>query len=162
MGKTKLNIPMVAALILLLMTMISVHMTSGLYARYTTSASGTDSARVAKFDVDSAVSRNDDGTYTLTVTNKSEVAVEYSIVVEMNDHWSVTVDGEKMTPATGTASVTFENDSWILAPDSAPDTLLLTFEVANWRGLTKPQKESGAAEEVQLNFQVKVIAEQVD
>ena len=53
MGKqnTKVNIPMCAALVLLLLTMISVHLTSGLYARYTSTASGSDSARVAKFHV---------------------------------------------------------------------------------------------------------------
>lgn len=51
MGKSKINIPMCAALVLLLLTMISIHMTSGLYARYTTTVEASDSARVAKFDV---------------------------------------------------------------------------------------------------------------
>lgn len=35
---------------LMLVLMITFHMTGGLYARYTTTASGGDSARVAKFD----------------------------------------------------------------------------------------------------------------
>jgi hypothetical protein len=33
------------------MTLFSSYMTGGLYARYTSSASGSDEARVAKFDV---------------------------------------------------------------------------------------------------------------
>ena len=52
MGKTKLNIPMCAAVVLLYLTLLSIHLTSGLFARYTTTVTASDSARVAKFDVD--------------------------------------------------------------------------------------------------------------
>ena len=47
--KTKMNIPMCLAAILLCLTLISIHLTSGLYAKYIRSASGNDSARVIKF-----------------------------------------------------------------------------------------------------------------
>lgn len=47
--KTKMNIPMCLAAILLCLTLISIHLTSGLYAKYISSASGNDSARVIKF-----------------------------------------------------------------------------------------------------------------
>ena len=47
--KTKMNIPMCLAAILLCLTLISIHLTSGLYAKYITSASGSDFARVIKF-----------------------------------------------------------------------------------------------------------------
>ena len=47
--KTKINIPMCLAVILLCLTLISIHLTSGLYAKYISSASGNDSARVIKF-----------------------------------------------------------------------------------------------------------------
>lgn len=47
--KAKLNIPMCAACVLLCLTMISIHLMSGLYAKYTTSAQGGDFARVIKF-----------------------------------------------------------------------------------------------------------------
>ncbi|MBR4020581.1 MAG: hypothetical protein IKI99_04640 [Firmicutes bacterium] len=46
----KLNIPMCAACILLCLTLITTHMTGGLYAKYTASGAGSDSARVAKFN----------------------------------------------------------------------------------------------------------------
>ena len=43
------NIPMTLACVLFCLTLISTHFTSGLYARYTTSDSGSDRARVVKF-----------------------------------------------------------------------------------------------------------------
>ncbi len=47
--KPKVNIPMCAAAVLFCLTVISTHLVSGLYARYTTTGSGEDSARVIKF-----------------------------------------------------------------------------------------------------------------
>ena len=84
MGKAKLNIPMCAALILLLLTMISVHMTSGLYARYTSTATATDTARVAKFDVTRSVEpvKDKNGVFELTVTNNSEVSITYQTTLQ--------------------------------------------------------------------------------
>lgn len=91
MGKAKLNIPMCAALVLLMLTMISIHMTSGLYARYVSSASGEDSARVAKFDVSVSdaygqtvsvpIQPGEEAEKYFTVTNKSEVAVSLKFAV---------------------------------------------------------------------------------
>ncbi len=95
MGKKsqKLNIPMCAALVLLMLTMISIHLTSGLYARYTTTASGSDSARVAKFDItgngtltESAVVNILPGQTvkkTLIIMSHCEVAVRYSLQVNV-------------------------------------------------------------------------------
>ena len=48
-NKVKMNIPMCLACILLCLTMFSFHMMSGLYARYATTATGEDGARVVKF-----------------------------------------------------------------------------------------------------------------
>ena len=45
----KVNIPMSIASFLFCLTLISIHLTSGLYAKYISSASGNDSARVIKF-----------------------------------------------------------------------------------------------------------------
>ncbi|MBQ8663404.1 MAG: hypothetical protein IJ471_06065 [Eubacterium sp.] len=45
----KMNIPMFLAAVLFCATLISIHFTSGLYARYTTSGEGSDSARVITF-----------------------------------------------------------------------------------------------------------------
>ena len=48
-NKPKMNIPMCLAGVLFCLTMVSVYMVSGLYARYSTSGTGSDSARVIKF-----------------------------------------------------------------------------------------------------------------
>ena len=45
----KINIPMCIAAVLFCLTLFSMHLTGGLYAAYTTSSSGGDSARVIKF-----------------------------------------------------------------------------------------------------------------
>lgn len=91
--KAKRNPILILSLILLCLTLISTHMTAGLYARYTSTGSGEDSARVAKFDV------TESGTLTETmvlsvipgekyhvgevvVANNSEVAVAYTITVK--------------------------------------------------------------------------------
>lgn len=47
--KAPCNIPMTLACVLFCLTLISIHFTGGLYARYTTSDTASDSARVATF-----------------------------------------------------------------------------------------------------------------
>lgn len=82
------------ALILLCLVLVSTYATMGLHASYKSGATGSDSARVAKFDVD-VVFKNEDasitginadvkynqdaGSYTIEVVNNSEVAVSYQI-----------------------------------------------------------------------------------
>ncbi len=80
------------ALILLCMTAFSTSMLSGLYARYTTTSSGQDSARVAKFDIsENATSFQSEFTIDavpgtvereILVTNNSEVAVGYKVTIQ--------------------------------------------------------------------------------
>lgn len=76
------------------MTLLSVHMTSGLYARYVSQGSGADDARVAKFAVTTDVQTQAQElvltdiqpgykqTITLQVENQSEVSVRYAFKVE--------------------------------------------------------------------------------
>ena len=171
MGKAKLNIPMCAALVLLLLTMISVHLTSGLYARYTTTATGSDSARVAKFDVVTALTQAKDGEgkdiegqFTLMVTNNSEVAVKYQVAVTLHDHLDVTIEGaERGTPtvADNKKTIPFSNERWTLAPGAMFQTHTLRFEVSDWSGITSEEKYD-AEETVTFQFDVAVTAEQID
>ena len=72
--------------VLLCLCMISAHFTTGLYAKYTNRAQGSDAARAAKFkvsitDVTGPENLNEDlsGVYTLTVHNESEVAVKFKL-----------------------------------------------------------------------------------
>lgn len=50
-SKVKMNIPICLACVLLCLTLFSFCFTGGLHARYVTQAWGSDSARVARFDV---------------------------------------------------------------------------------------------------------------
>ena len=80
------------AAILLCLVMASFWLMSNIYARYTAQASGGDSARVAKFNVTEsgeATSRiktdiwpGETKTYSVDVTNKSEVAIDYTITAK--------------------------------------------------------------------------------
>ena len=84
------------AAVLLCLTVMSVWGTSRLYARYSTSASGSDSARVAKFQITQngdaltqtqtitveGMKPGDTNKYTVTVQSDSEVTVDYSISVK--------------------------------------------------------------------------------
>lgn len=170
MGKTKVNIPMCAALVLLFLTMISIHLTSGLYARYTTAASGSDSARVAKFDVESSLQPLLDGhgnpiegKYTLTVTNLSEVTVRYSLTVTMPDFMSMAVDAEMpKSPAESETQAVYQNDSWVLEPGENPAAHTLTFAVDDWSGRPSQTDQPSTTENVGVDFDVTVTAEQVE
>ena len=88
----KLNIPMLVACVLLCLTMLSLHLTAGLYARYTTSGQAEDAARVAAFKVtesdsilEETIAINDSPgstEYEIKVTNESETAIRYTVSVE--------------------------------------------------------------------------------
>ncbi len=89
----------IVGMVLFCLVIISSHLTGGLYARYATSATGGDAARVAVFNVlvtsnetlvtDSTLidlgemQPNQQGkTITFTVNNQSEVTVEFLVTVE--------------------------------------------------------------------------------
>lgn len=87
----KRNMPMSIACVLLCLVLITVYLVCGLYAKFTTSGSGTDDSLVAKFDIteddlligEELVFDFAPGTYIneIKVTNSSEVAVNYTITV---------------------------------------------------------------------------------
>ena len=144
------------ALILLCLVMISVHMMSGMYARYTTSGTGSDDARVAKFDVKVNGSDDvtidckvgEDGTYEITVNNESEAAVSYKISVSHG-----AVDG---------VSSSLNNNSGVLAPGTTTQAKdhVLTFTV-DWAKFTA-DVENAASKTVSFKFTVTIDVVQVD
>ncbi len=80
---SKLNIPFCAGLLILFLTLFSIHFTGGLYARYTTSASGGDSARVVTFgsiDLQETGDFDADGNMIVTpgVNLKKDVTVSFT------------------------------------------------------------------------------------
>ena len=175
MGKTKLNIPMFAALVLLMMTMISFHLTSGLYARYTASASASDSARVAKFhvvsdqpqDVQVNCWESNEGVYTIKVENQSEVAIKYVLNITFDENvngtdLTVTMkDDGKKVDCKFQQNMNFTRDT-PLAPGSSR-THEFTFGVHTWRTVTgKTPQESVDSFNWELDFTVDIKVEQVD
>ncbi len=90
-NKTKVNIPICIAAVLLCLTLFSTYLVTGLFARYATSAQGSDHARVAKFSIkrggaltesiEADLVPGEDKGVTLIIENNSEVAVEYTVTV---------------------------------------------------------------------------------
>ena len=156
--KAKMNIPMCAAAVLLCLTLFSLHLMSGLYAKYVSKDSGSDSARVAAFNVITTGDVGDgvsvdcydktDDTYTIEITNESEVAVRYTI--------SVALDG----PAASGVAAVLDADSGELAVGAPADERTLTFNVNNWSAITKDANSESVA--VDVDFTVTVDVVQID
>lgn len=90
---SKLNIPFCAGLVLLCLTLFSMHLTSGLYARYVTSDSAEDAARVIKFG-------------NLTLTETGDFATGQAILVPGKDLTKkVTLESSKLLEITQTSEV---------------------------------------------------------
>ncbi len=168
--KKNVNIPMRAALILLCLTLISIRLTGGLYARYTAMAGGDDSARVAKFDVQVSLSdgiqlsnAQKSGEYTITVTNNSEVAIEYTLVLSFTEAvpsgLSAELDGN--IGLVEGSSIKFPAKS-SLAPGVSSNSHTLTLSVADgqWSDISKEM--SGIKGEKNMSFTVDVTAAQLD
>lgn len=82
-----------AGVVLLCLLTFSMHLTSGLYAKYTTVASGSDSARVAKFSFSDDLATQyktltarfapgDAHTTEISIENNGEVALRYVVKIE--------------------------------------------------------------------------------
>ena len=120
-NKYKINIPLFLAGILFCLTLISFNLTSNLIAKYNTTATGSDSARVAKFNVSTTTSNSNQanielsagdssstGTYTFTIANNSEVVVKNSVIVKnVPANVKVTLNGTEQT-STGSGDLTID------------------------------------------------------
>lgn len=130
------------------------------FSRYTTTAAGGDSARVARFSVSAAAdssnpteialsAENPSGTYKFIVTNDSEVLVKYSVQVSgVPDGVTVKLnEGNAETPTDGALTLTGEKITF----DGTKD-VELTFALAE-----------NVTENVDLTkVTVNVLVEQVD
>lgn len=163
---------LVAVLICILL--VSFHLMTGLYAKYSSTATGSDSARVAKFQVvvtgDAAnisvactQMPGNEAAYEITVENASEVAVKYDVIVTL----SAAVPGVTLTldgiPGAQIDSdpkrLKFENLGQFTPNDSTVKEHTLTFQV-NWNLFTAEQ--TGSTAEENFTFSITVHAEQVD
>lgn len=125
-NQAKINIPMFLAGILFCLTLFSIHMTGGLYAKYTTSGSGNDSARVITF-----------GDLTLTESGKyqqNDTAKEFKIIPGVNIQKQATVSFTGSEAATYVFVEVMPSDKWSVGTDNFAFTTLdskLSWAVAN-------------------------------
>lgn len=161
-----------AALYLCYLLVAVLAFTGASVAGYKTEISGNDSARVARFEVTAAPvngqsteftlnSTTKSGNYRFTVTNGSETAVSYDVVVTVPDGKSlpngVTVslkNGDK--PVSGQVGTTgrvytFPNAGRFEAASTDPQNLTLTFAAG-----------SGASSGSVSGISVDVVATQID
>lgn len=134
--KNPSGIIMRIAVILLCLVLFSAHLASGMFARYTTSASANGGARVAKLDFSRVSSTldsiDDDGTvhYTVTVNNSSESLFSYDLIITLGR------SSNNFNPADFLQSVTI--DGYTEAPEVSDDKLTYTFNDAGHIGAADP------------------------
>ena len=153
------------AVILLCLVLITTHFTSGLYARYISRSSADTSARVALWKVGAkegkpaltidCSSSDLDDEYEITVTNNSEVAVKYGIVVVFTEALksgiTLKMDETKVPTTTNRKEFVF-TDVARLNSGNASAKHILTF-TAN---------SNDVEEDHSYTFSVKVDFEQID
>ena len=138
-----------AAAVLLCLVMFSTHLMGGLYARYTATGTGKDSARVAAFNVDVSGAPDDvkvttadnNGVYTLTIENDSEVAVAYSMKVTAPTDLGFAVDvklgDETKRLSAGAPSADFGQVGQLAVGPDKTASHALSFSAADWDAITK-------------------------
>ena len=117
-NKRPVNWVLRTAAILMCLVAASLYLVTGLYARYTTSTTGSDGARVAKFEISTGgdlISGNpfqvtmkpgDVQTRKVTVKNSSEVAVECVLTAENeSENLPLELKWEKIDGGSATHSV---------------------------------------------------------
>ena len=172
MKKSNKKTPIVfyVGILLACLTLVSIHMTSGLYARYTTSASGQDSARVARFEVTETlqVIRADgttentfvvgdvlrpgvSTTYTFTVKNNSEVAVSLTV---QNTKYTIGDEGEVSDTRYDELPILVSSEAVVVPPGVTRDVV---FELT-W----DPEKTDPSYGHMIDMVELTVIVQQVD
>ena len=163
---------LVIALILLLLVMVSLHMTSGLYARYISTGSGDDTARVAKFDVATTVHNVNakfvnksaqDNIYTIEIDNDSEVAVRCDLVLVFDsalEYINITVDGNAPSEISLDKKTFTFKDIALLAPNGATADCQLVFTVTDWNAVTS--EAVGASVTYTFGFDGTLYCTQID
>jgi len=137
-NKTKMNIPVCAAAVLLCLALVTTYFVSGLFARYAASGQGSDNARAAKFSVEGGgvfsqpvVADFTPGDFIeseFSVQNNSEVAVEYTIEVTnvtKNLPLQLSMGKESSAPAVQKNDITFTEQK---LPGSHTDNYTLRIE----------------------------------
>ena len=159
-----------AAAVIFCLVLVSTYMMSGLYARYISSGRGDDTARVAKFDVkaqggsDVTISVSDTeadtGAYTLTVTNDSEVAVRYDIVITLNqalpNYLAVSLNDTAPSVSDDKKTLTFSTVGK-LAANGATAEHTLSFKVTDVAAFTANASAGSYSETLAFTAQIRFV-----
>ena len=177
--KNKVNIPLFLAGILFCLTLISISITSNLIAKYSTTVSEGDSARVAGFHpvatitpVNSTILYDTNTSdyeikYTVGVSNASEVAVKYDVVISFEEN-NNKLSGAKLKldnndeVTISQDSIRYDNVGVLPANDKTGKTHTLTFTVT--KGLIEQLIAGAPGSELDLtsSFTVTVDFTQLD
>ena len=168
------------ALVVACLILLCIHLMGGLFAKYLTNGEGSDSARVAKFQVNVTGEAKDhvlaysvpstEDTQTISVENLSEVAVKYDVTVvfdQLPEGLTVKI-GDKAGEVSGN-QVTFSNVGTLPVYTGSPNanTHTLTF-LMNWSGWDTDDwanfvdTQTGTSAQQTLAFSVTVNVVQVD
>ena len=130
-NRGKVNIPICVAAVLLFLTLFSTHLCSGLYARYTTTASGSDSARVARFEIKDGTVGIWEEDVVISELRPSELPVESmtcaNIVNKSEVAVAVTLNVENVYDNLPLYFVLLQNDTVVAGP--VDETENLTYNV---------------------------------
>ena len=156
------------------LVLITTAMMGGLFARYTATAEGSDSARVAGFDVEvtglndniqCAVTSAKPGEIKLMVVNKSEVAVTYNIGVKITEtagcgvKWTLDKKEAQTFPESEEVVKVYEKVG-DLAAGATSEEHTLFFEPLDWSLITSGVE--GSSKQLTQPFTVYVDVVQVD
>ena len=157
------------ALVLFCLVIISTYMMSGMYARYRAADDATDQARVATFSVDADwgddftidATKTAEGTYTISLTNHSEVAVRCDLVLTLDENvlnaLDIALDGNAGTRVGNT--VTFQNIH-SFDPDDTSSSHTLEFTVSDLGFFMQDATEQAYSKS--FSFDAKVTCTQID
>ena len=158
MKQSNIKIPFVfnLGLVLMCLMLVTFSMVGGLYARYSTTATGEATAQIAKFDVQvtgdttgvdvEVAQETEEGVYTITITNNSDVTVEYDLT--MDDY------GQSVS---GIVANFDQNGGNLRSGEYVARKLIFTVDLAE---VTKGM--SGPSDSISYHFAVTVNVEQVD
>ena len=111
---------------------------SGMFAKFVSKSAGADLARVASFNVNAVMSGGTEDTdvrnYSITLSNNSETAVRYTVVLTFNQDVSgivkAALNGKDGTLSTDGTTFTWTN-AGTLPPKGTPIEVPLVMEIIN-------------------------------
>ncbi|MBO4423089.1 MAG: hypothetical protein J5879_06595 [Clostridia bacterium] len=174
--KNHTNIIIYIALGMLCLVLVTASMSSGLLAKYTTGSKSIIGARTAKFSVSAERSDNNgdiefvqadgefkytDNSYEVTITNTSETAVRYKIVLKFPEGVTKYLKVNNMSAAEGSDTIEFNGVD--LLPGNSTKKEKFEFTVTDAFYEQNAGSENGLSmDDVEIEFEARVKVEQVD